>query len=741
MRRVLVLALAGAALLPAQAKAAVPMKALIVHLAPSAIPSGVPARDVAGRLEREGRRAQAPLLAQLAKLRREGHVRHVRSLWIADAVAVSADASAIATLRARPDVLSIEADSVLPIQPADATTGEPGIAATGAPVLWSNAIDGRGVTVATLDTGVDLTHRDLASRYRGGSNSWFDPYGESADPVDVNGHGTQVMGLIAAGNGIGMAPGARFIAARVFNDAGQSTDSAVHLAFQWILNPDGDPTTNDAPNVVNASWGAPSTSCDLAFQPDLQALRAAHILPIFAAGNYGPSGPSDSTPANLPEAFAVGAMNGSAAIAPFSSIGPSDCNLGQFPALVAPGTGIRSTDRFGFDATGLQGTSFSAPHVAGALALLLQVAPLLTANEQANLLAQSAHDLGAPGADSTFGAGSLDVTAAARLLSPALDFTPPEVSGATQTDTTLGAHATAAASAIAAAEWWADVDPGIGVGQLMTAADGSFNTASEDLVASTAALQPGLHVIGIRARDAGNWSATLIFTISIPAPSAALPAAPLTPQGTGPALQLVPTKPRTRLQLVASEGFEHGLAAWPRRAGSAVATRDAAISGRRGLRATTVAGAPAFVQRRLPHASAEVELTFDLSPRTFTSAGAWIEIAAITGAGGRRLAAVELRSRGRGPAELRVSTRGAAGGFVHSLSQTIRLRPATVVLSLDSTRAAFAVGGRERGHVARHAYAGAATDVALGPWHGAPTAAHGYLDIDRVTVRTAPATS
>jgi subtilisin family serine protease len=749
MRTALAMVLAGAALLPAQATAArVPMKALIVHLQPSAIPSDISARDVAGRLEREGRRAQAPLLAALAELRREGHVRHVRSLWIADAVAVSADASAIAILQARPDVVSIEADSVLPIQPADATTGEPGIAASGAPSLWSNAIDGRGVTVATLDTGVDLTHPELASRYRGGSNSWFDPFGQHAEPVDVAlpghpapGHGTQVMGVMVAGNGIGMAPGARFIAARVFDDAGNSTDSAVHAAFQWLLDPDLNPATNDAPNVVNASWGSPSTFCDPTFQPDLVALRAAHILPVFAAGNFGAS---DSTPANLPEAFAVGGLNGSA-IASWSSIGPSDCNLGQYPALVAPGTGIRSTDRSaGFPTpqyqTGLQGTSFSAPHVAGALALLLQVAPLLGADDQARLLTQSAHDLGATGPDSTYGAGSLDVARAAQLLSPTLDFSPPVVSGATHADTTLRAHAAAVSTAIAAAEWWADVDPGIGRGQPMTAADGSFDTPGEDVVASTAALPPGLHVIGIRARDAGNWSAPVTLTIDVPPPPAPPAVVPLAPQVTGPSvLQLVLTSLRSRLQLVASDGFEHGLGAWPRRVGSVVATRAAAISGRRGMRATSTRGARAFVQRRLPLSSDRIELAFDLNLRTFSSAGAWIEIAAITSTSGRRLASIEVHSSRRGPALLRLSSRTGSRAISHSRPQSVRRQATALLLSLDATHARLAIDGVELGPLARPAHGPRAAGVVLGPWHGGPSSSTGYIDIDRTTVRIAPA--
>jgi subtilisin family serine protease len=392
MRRILVMALACAALLPAQAAAAVPMRAVIVHLATRPVPSeGSSARDAVRQIEQEGRRAQAPVLAQLAELRREGHVRHVRPLWIASAVALSGDASALAALGARSDVRSIEADAVLPIRPADAVTGEPGIASTGAPGFWARGVDGQGVTVGVLDTGVDLTHPELAGRFRGGANSWFDPYGEHPVPMDMTGHGTQVTGVIVAGAGIGMAPGARFIAARAFNDAGMSTASGIHAAFQWLLDPDGNPATNDAPAVVNLSWGA-RQACNLEFQPDLQALRAAHILPVAAAGNDGAIGGADNSPANLPEAFAVGATSTPTTIAPFSSLGPSSCG-GQFPALVAPGTGIRSTGVGGVDATGLAGTSFSAPHVAGALALLLQVAPQLTAGDQASLLTQSAADL------------------------------------------------------------------------------------------------------------------------------------------------------------------------------------------------------------------------------------------------------------------------------------------------------------------------------------------------------------
>ena len=111
------------------------------------------------------------------------------------------------------------------------------------------------------------------------------------------------------GSQVGTAPGASWIAARVFDDAGASTLSGLHAAFQWLLDPDGDPATDDAPDVVNASWVLGSApSCNLALQPDVQALRAAGILPVFAAGNFGSGASSSASPANYPESCSVGAV-------------------------------------------------------------------------------------------------------------------------------------------------------------------------------------------------------------------------------------------------------------------------------------------------------------------------------------------------------------------------------------------------------------------------------------------------
>jgi subtilisin family serine protease len=281
-----------------------------------------------------------------------------------------------------------------------------------------------------MDSGVDINHPDLSGRWRGGSNSWFDPYGQHpAGPYDASGHGTWTTGVMlggdADGTSIGMAPGAQWIAVKIFNDAGGSTASAVHAGFQWLLDPDGNPLTDDAPRVVNHSWVFGAPGCNLEFEPDLQALRAAGILPVFAAGNSGPSGGSSHSPANNPSAFAVGAVNNSGLVYGLSSRGPSDCGgaSATFPDIVAPGVNIYTTDLWGFYTTA-SGTSLAAPHVSGGLALLLSAHPNLDAAQQEAALIQSAVDLGAAGADDTYGNGMIDLAAADQSLGPVPTVTP-----------------------------------------------------------------------------------------------------------------------------------------------------------------------------------------------------------------------------------------------------------------------------------------------------------------------------
>lgn len=350
----------------------------------------------------------------------QGRVRNFQSFWVFNGYSVTATADVIDELAQQADVASISSDN-LEIIPAWGPA-EPNIALVNAPVLWNMGYSGQGTVVANMDTGVDVNHPDLSTRWRGGLNSWYDPYGQHpATPTDSNGHGTQTMGVMvggdAGGTTVGVAPNAQWIAVKMFNDAGGTTATAIHNGFQWLLDPDHNPSTADAPNVVNNSWTYANPGCYLDFEPDLQSLRAAGILPVFAAGNGGPYTNSSYSPSNNPSAFAVGATDNNDQIYSYSSRGPTTCggSTSVFPELVAPGMSVHTTDLFGGYASPT-GTSLAAPHVSGGLALLLSAYPNLAAVDQQYALINSATDLGASGPDNVYGYGRLDLVAAYNWL-------------------------------------------------------------------------------------------------------------------------------------------------------------------------------------------------------------------------------------------------------------------------------------------------------------------------------------
>jgi len=384
-------------------------------------------------LREHAAQTQRDVLALLATRRAQRLVSSVIPLWIANEIEVQATPVVIKELAARPDVRAVRPNFTIqaPTAPASETaftaSVEPNIDLVNAPAMWARGLRGQGTVVANMDTGVDATHPDLAAKWRGGTNSWYDPNGQHpTTPTDVNGHGTQTMGIMvggdAGGSSIGVAPDAKWIAVKIFNDRGTATSSGIHLGFQWLLDPDGDPATADAPNVVNDSWTMGAPGCNLDFQLDLRSLRAAGILPVFATGNNGPAAGTVFSPANNPEAFAVGGTDNSDLLDPYSSRGPSACTGTTSPKLTAPGVGIRTADLYGGYATDT-GTSVAAPHVSGALALLLNAFPSLSADQQEAALGSGALDLGPVGVDNDYGYGRLDVLAAYQWLAVVPDFT------------------------------------------------------------------------------------------------------------------------------------------------------------------------------------------------------------------------------------------------------------------------------------------------------------------------------
>jgi subtilisin family serine protease len=256
-----------------------------------------------------------------------------------------------------------------------------------------------------IDTGVDAAHPDLAGSFRGGKADWFDVHGEQARPIDRHGHGTQIAGLVvgagASGQTLGVAPQAKWIAARIYNDRNVGRLSQLHRIMAWLLDPDGNPATADAPQVVLNAWGLgdrPGT-CDDEFVNDLRWLRAAGMHVVFAAGNGGPSENSSVSPANNPGVLAVGALDGSGELAVFSSRGVSACDARRYPDVLAPGELLRTTDLAAGGApvtTAGTGTSFAAALVAGELALLVQARPILPWAEREALLRSVPGDASLP---------------------------------------------------------------------------------------------------------------------------------------------------------------------------------------------------------------------------------------------------------------------------------------------------------------------------------------------------------
>ena len=396
-------------------------------------------------LQDMSQRTQKDVRRFLEEAKDRGEVERIRPFWVTNAIAVTATKDFIYKLSERPDVGVVYEDLVIPLDetyrlgvaggddPPVLYSAEPGLTSMNADSLWRMGYSGEGILVCTLDTGVDGNHEALSSRWRGTEpgvtpqEAWFDPYDNSTFPVDDDGHGTGTMGCItgvdhATGDTIGAAFGAEWIAANVFED-NITRSSAFTGAFEWTIDPDGDPATiSDVPDVVSNSWGAPMANCNTGYWSSIDANRMAGVMVVFSAGNEGANGPqsigSPASRATSPtNAFAVGATNSNNVIAGFSSRGPSECDgLSIKPEVVAHGVNIRTSRRGGGYSSFNSGTSFSAPYVAGGLALLREVAPYATTDEVMEAMMNTAVDLGDPGEDNTYGHGIPDLAVAAEEL-------------------------------------------------------------------------------------------------------------------------------------------------------------------------------------------------------------------------------------------------------------------------------------------------------------------------------------
>ncbi|MFE7245470.1 S8 family serine peptidase [Streptomyces sp. NPDC057580] len=290
----------------------------------------------------------------------------------------------------------------------------------GAPEAWAKGVDGKGVKVAVLDTGVDLNNADIKDRVT--VTQSFVP--SVATVQDGDGHGTHVASTIvgsganSGGKYKGVAPGADLLVGKVLDDGGTGEFSWIINGMEWAAAQGAD--------VVSMSLGGGASSPHDPMTEAVDRLSATTgTLFVISAGNSGPGDITISSPGTADAALTVGAVDKSDVLAGFSSRGPRVGDSAIKPEITAPGVGIVAARAAGTSMgtpvgahyTAASGTSMAAPHVAGAAALLAQRHPDWTG--QRIKAALTAH--AKPSSDYSVyqqGNGRVDVPAA---LDPALE--------------------------------------------------------------------------------------------------------------------------------------------------------------------------------------------------------------------------------------------------------------------------------------------------------------------------------
>lgn len=315
----------------------------------------------------------------------------------------------IGKIRAMPGVKAVHLDKVVRACIAES------VPLIGADQVWTItddfgvAIRGKGVKVAILDTGIDYTHPDLGGGFGPSCKviGGYDFVNYDFDPLDDNGHGTHVAGIIAAsGKMTGVAPAVSLMAYKVLDKTGSGYSSDVVSAIGKAVS--------DGADVINISLG---TMDDIPLTTAAENAVAMGVVVCAAAGNEGPTIRTINSPGDGPNVISVGACDEKKVIWNGSSRGPTSTGLLK-PDIIAPGMseiqstytyGIKSTYRGGSYAN-LTGTSMACPHVTGVCALVLQAAPTLTPAQVRKRLYDNAVDLGYP--HMTQGYGLVDARAA-----------------------------------------------------------------------------------------------------------------------------------------------------------------------------------------------------------------------------------------------------------------------------------------------------------------------------------------
>lgn len=334
----------------------------------------------------DGRPGQA---AERAIERLAGTVRH--RYRIIDAIAAEMPRGQLRQLASQPGVTGVELDGRLTSLDHGPDTGDLeyenawGVEHIGARAAHAAGIDGTGIKVAVIDTGIDYVHNDLDDlpyvvdpEFNGIYAGGYDFFNGDADPFDDNGHGTHVSGILAAErNGYlvsGVAPGVDLFALKILDANGEGQYSGLIAALDWVVAYNN--ANAEDIRVVNMSLGGHDVSA--ALQAAIEATAASGVLLAAASGNVNPLdiwellfGCPVVYPAAYPQVLSTTFTNENDALTGYSCTGPE-------VDVAAPGDQIASAVPVGacmfcrdWGYEFLSGTSMASPHLAGTLALLL----------------------------------------------------------------------------------------------------------------------------------------------------------------------------------------------------------------------------------------------------------------------------------------------------------------------------------------------------------------------------------
>lgn len=313
-------------------------------------------------LMRETCQGDQHFIGQLCStLEERGAVSNVIKFWLANAMAMQANADAIQELAMQPDVHSISLDQeqqmVSPIEAEEARSLW-GLDYIRAKQAQGKGANGEGVVVAVIDTGIDTDHSAFSKgQVLVDKCKSFISYEPTVE--DGNGHGTHCAGTVG-GHTFGVAPKASLVGVKVLSSSGSGSWTQVMQGVEYAA---------EFADVLSMSLGGRASANGNVVEKAVRNAIAGGVAVVIAAGNSGSAAKTIGTPGVVEEAITVGAIDSKGKIARFSSRGPTVYGK-QKPDVVAPGVGVKSAWKNGGTRT-ISGTSMATPHVAGLVALYL----------------------------------------------------------------------------------------------------------------------------------------------------------------------------------------------------------------------------------------------------------------------------------------------------------------------------------------------------------------------------------